>query len=435
MRVLFTAYAEKTHFMSMVPLAWALQTAGHEVRVMSHPELTEVITGAGLTAVPVAQDHPLYRVKRMETSQRLDVPLLDLADSDLGRYDWADLRRGYRHLVPWWWRMVNDPMIGDVTEFCLRWRPDLVLWEPITYAGAVGAIASGAVHARLMWSVDVFARMRGHFLRVLAEQPASEREDVLAQWLGSRVARFGASFSEVMTTGYFTVDTIPDSLRFGDGLGLGLDLRYVPVRYTPYNGRSVVPEWLRQGRESLDRPRVALTLGTTAIERFDGYGVSVGDLLGALADLDVEVVATLPQREQEALGRVPDNVRLVAFAPLNALAASCSVVINHGGPGTLFTTLMNSVPQLVVPNMFDEPLLADWVAAQGAGLAVAPVEVSGERVRSDVERLLGEESFVVGARGLREQMMALPTPNAVVPELEKLTELHRDEARAIADVR
>ncbi|MDG4827800.1 activator-dependent family glycosyltransferase [Solwaraspora sp. WMMD1047] len=429
MRVLFTAYAEKTHFMSMVPLAWALQTAGHEVRVMSHPELTEVITGAGLTAVPVSRDHPLYRVKRMETSQRLDVPLLDLADRDLGRYDWADLRDGYRHLVPWWWRMVNDPMIADVTEFCLAWKPDLVLWEPITYAGAVGATASGAVHARVMWSVDVFARMRRHFRRLHDAQPPGEREDVLARWLGSRVARFGAEFSEVLTTGHFTVDTIPDSLRHDPALGLELDLRYLPTRYVPYNGRSAVPSWLRQRRSELPRPRVALTLGTTATERFDGYAVSVADLLDALADLDVEVVATLPQREQEALGRVPANVRLVTFAPLNALAATCSVVINHGGPGTLFTTALHSVPQLVVPNMFDEPLLAGWLAGQGAGLAIPRTEATGPRVREAVRRLLDDPALAAGARGLRAQMLAMPAPNDVVPELEKLTELYRDEAR------
>ena len=182
-------------------------------------------------------------------------------------------------------------MIGDLTSFCVEWKPDLVLWEPITYAGAVAATVSGAVHARVMWSVDVFARMRGHFLRLQGEQPPGEREDVLGRWLGARVGRYGGEFSEVLTTGYFTVDSVPDSLRLGSGLGFDLGLDYVPMRYVPYNGRSVVPGWLR---EPVGRPRVALTLGTSAIDRFDGYGVSVGDVLEALSDVDVEVVATLP---------------------------------------------------------------------------------------------------------------------------------------------
>jgi glycosyltransferase (activator-dependent family) len=430
MRVLLTSHAEKTHFMSMVPLAWALQAAGHEVRVASQPVLTEVITSAGLTAVPVGRDHLLDAM--IEANKTVpDAPDFELCQIDPDALTWEHVRWGYSDVVPWWWRVVNDPMIGDLTEFCRQWKPDLVLWEPLTFAGAVAATACGAVHGRLMWSVDVFARMRGHFLRLQAEQPPDKREDVLGRWLGSRVARYGGAFDEVLTSGYFTVDPIPDSLRFDSGLGLDLDLRYVQQRYVPYNGPSVVPDWLRQGRESLDRPRVALTLGTSAIERFDGYGVSVGELLESLADLDVEVVATLPRRERDVLGgQVPENVRMVAFAPLNALAATCSVVINHGGPGTLFTTLMNSVPQLVVPNMFDEPLLANWVAAQGAGLSVPPAEVTGERVRAGVERLLGDPSFAVGARDLREQMLALPTPNDVVPELEKLTEAYRDEALA-----
>src|ERR1017187_1851466 len=39
----------------MVPVAWALRAAGHEVRVASQPDLTEVITGAGRPGVPVGQ--------------------------------------------------------------------------------------------------------------------------------------------------------------------------------------------------------------------------------------------------------------------------------------------------------------------------------------------------------------------------------------------
>ena len=44
MRVLFAAHAERTHFYSMIPLAWALRTAGHEVYVASQPALTDDIT-------------------------------------------------------------------------------------------------------------------------------------------------------------------------------------------------------------------------------------------------------------------------------------------------------------------------------------------------------------------------------------------------------
>ncbi|MEU8207517.1 hypothetical protein AB0B96_40575, partial [Streptosporangium sp. NPDC049046] len=180
MRVLFTAYAEKTHFLGMVPLAWALRNAGHEVRVASQPELTDVITGAGLTAVPVGKDHILHRlvsttkerdaasrdaVSEGAASEERESSFFDLAEERPEKLTWKYLKDGYGgKFVPWWCRVVNDPMIVELTDFCRHWKPDLVIWEPVTHAGAIAAKASGAAHARMLWSLDLFARMRGHYL-------------------------------------------------------------------------------------------------------------------------------------------------------------------------------------------------------------------------------------------------------------------------------
>lgn len=51
MRVLFTVWPLPAHLYPMLPLAWALQGAGHEVCIASHPALTDVITSAGFPAV------------------------------------------------------------------------------------------------------------------------------------------------------------------------------------------------------------------------------------------------------------------------------------------------------------------------------------------------------------------------------------------------
>ena len=62
MRVLFTVNPEKAHYFAMVPLAWALRTAGHEVRVASQPRFADEITQSGLTAVPVGRDTNLWEL-------------------------------------------------------------------------------------------------------------------------------------------------------------------------------------------------------------------------------------------------------------------------------------------------------------------------------------------------------------------------------------
>ncbi|WP_188193690.1 activator-dependent family glycosyltransferase [Nonomuraea sp. SYSU D8015] len=422
MRVLFATFAEKTHFIGMAPLGWALRTAGHDVRVASQPELAGIIADTGLTAVPVGRDHLLSQV--LQWTRRLgpdQAPGFDLMENRPEVLTWDHLRRGYRDvLLPLWWKVINESMIDDLTEFCLSWRPDLVIWEPLTFAAPIAARACGAAHGRLPFALDLTARMRGHYLRVMGEQPPQERDDVLARWLGARVARFGGEFAEELAVGQFTIDYLPPSLR------LDVDVRHVPMRYVPYNGRAIVPGWLRVPPE---RPRVCLSLGTSATDRLGAYAVSVQDLLDGLAELDVEVVATLPAGQRAGLGRVPDNARIVGYTPLHDLMPTCAAMINHGGAGTVLTALASGVPQLVVPHhMFDEPLLARRLAEAEAGVTIEPAEVSGDSVRKQVLRLLDDPSMGAGARALREEMSAMPSPNEIVRELEELAHGPREAA-------
>jgi glycosyltransferase (activator-dependent family) len=392
----------------MVPLAWALRTAGHDVRVASQPELTDVITNAGLTAVPVGRDHTLHQFLKRTEELGDGEERFDFTENDPEKLTWEYLSSGYSQVVPWWFRLVNEPMIRDLVAFCRSWRPDLVIWEPVTFAGPIAAEACGAVHARMMWSVDLFTRTRAHFLRL---RPPGGR-DLLGEWLAAKAGRFG----EELTTGHFTIDNVPPSLRADPAHGLELDHDYLPMRYVPYNGVSVVPQWLR---ESPGKPRVALTLGVSSTERLDGYALSVQELLDALDGLDIDLVATVSEAERAALERVPDNTRLATFVPLNALAPTCSAIINHGGNGSYCTTLLHGVPQLVVPFFFDGTVRARYLADQGAGLTMSCAEVSGDGIRERLVRLLEEPSFQESATRLREEMLALPTPNDLVPEIER----------------
>ncbi|NUK03899.1 glycosyl transferase, partial [Streptomyces lunaelactis] len=45
--------------------------------------------------------------------------------------------------------------------------------------------------------------------------------------------------------------------------------------------------------------------------------------------------------------------------------------------------------------------------------------------RDRLQRLLTEPSFAARAADLRDEMLALPTPNQLVPRLEELTDFHR----------
>ncbi|WP_030621863.1 activator-dependent family glycosyltransferase [Streptomyces sclerotialus] len=425
MRILFTTTPDKSLFQQMVPLAWALRTAGHEVRVAAPPKFAEVITQAGLTAVPVGSDRPVWRLPqlnpgRMEAERKgLPAPYsaAEQAPEDL---DWQTVREGYAHVVRHWHRTDNFPMTADLVEFARHWQPDLVIWEPLAYAGAIAAKACGAAHARLLWSIDVLGLTRSRFLRLKAEQPPHEESDPLADWLGSYARKYGGEYTEDLATGHFSIDQFPPSMR------MTADVPYVSMQYIPYGGPATIPKWLWRRPE---KPRVALTLGIAATNRFAGYIADVADILDSLADLDIEVVATLAEAEQRKLRRVPENVRVESYVPLHALLPTCSAVINHAGPGTFLTAARSPLPQVAVPWDFDEPELARRAAAQGSVLAVRADRATGAVVRESLLRVLHEPAFRTAATDLRDAFRALPTPNALVPRLEELTARFRAPAR------
>jgi glycosyltransferase (activator-dependent family) len=404
MRVLLTTYPEKTFFYHLVPLAWALRTAGHEVRVACQPKFAPVVTQAGLTAVPVGSDRSFWRITETraggtEAMREGIMPPYDAFD-DPAKQTLSYLQPGLTEAVRGWHRVSNFPMVADLVEFARAWRPDLVVWEPLSQAGAIAARACGAAHARMLWSIDLFGGVRDHYLRLRGAEP-----DPFEDWFSGYGRKYGFEFGEDMVTGDFTLDHLPGSLQ------IEAALPYLRFRYVPYGGPASVPDWLQRPAE---RPRIALTMGLSATEIFGGYHLSLPDVLDALSDVDVEVVATA-----QGLGTVPSNVRLVSYVPLHALAPTCAAAVHHGGLGTLATFARAGVPQLCVPHHLDEPIFAAGLARAGAGIDLR--SPTPDTIRASVRRLLDEPSFTHGATNLQSEMDTLPSPNDIVPDLEDLT--------------
>ncbi|UFQ18665.1 MULTISPECIES: activator-dependent family glycosyltransferase [Streptomyces] len=425
MRVLFVTWPWRTHYQPVVPLGWALQTAGHEVRVASGPELSDVITRSGLTAVPVGSDVPvLQKLAEMFTEEHQEIVdtleklgprddlLFEFAKNDEELLTWDRLRWLTRYLTEIL-KGMNESMIEDLVEYCRWWQPDLVVWDWLTPAGSIAATAVGAPHARIKIEIDVDARFRREFVRVRDEQAPEDREDAMADWLGSWAEKYGASFSEEMVTGQFTVEQMLGSLR------LESDVPCVPMRLIPYNGPAVVPEWTRADPA---KPRVLATFGVSQEqgEEYQAFSVEqLQEMLDSLADLDIELVVTLPEQLQKELKRVPANTRVVEFVPLHVIIPSCSAVIHHGGVPAFLDAIAHEVPQLMVGRVVpDIEERAARTAEAGAGLWLPPAEVSGARIREELVRLLDEPAFREAAGRLREEYLAQPTPSEVVRELE-----------------
>ncbi|MGW0656331.1 activator-dependent family glycosyltransferase [Streptomyces umbrinus] len=437
MRVLFTVFAAKPHFYNLVPMAWALRAAGHEVRVASQPDLTETITRTGLTAVPVGDALNLWRSFAPEESdtqgggtwQRLS-GVSEGRESVLtwnyvlGTYTLA-CSMEYEH-------MAGQSMLDDVVAYCREWQPDLVIWDALTFVGPVGARACGAAHARMLFGIDYNSRMWTTYRALLADRPPEQRDDPVGDWLAGRLGRYGLEYepglaTELMT-GQWTIDPTPGWMQ------LPTDLPRVPVRYVPYNGPTGIPDWVH---EKPRHPRVCLSLGMSGRELLgndklsvnggaSSDGITLDDLVSTLAGLDIELVATLRADQLLSPSELPHNVRAVEFVPLNELLPSCAAVIHHGGFGTVGNVLTHGVPSVTIPApWWDEAELGRDIAERGAGIFIDPSALTLDGLRESIVRLIGEPSFLENSLRARDDLRATPSPLQVVSELEELTCRHR----------
>ncbi|MFD0488406.1 activator-dependent family glycosyltransferase [Saccharopolyspora spinosporotrichia] len=399
----------------------ALRAAGHEVGVAGQPETARAIQQAGLTAVPVGAELDFAaRHAEVAFEDTVYASGFDIAEQRpevlTPRY-LHGLFTTYIHGPLALDALMPDALLHDLAAFTRWWRPDLVVWDALTYAGSVVAKATGTAHARLLSGVDNLARLRALFLGSRDGEPAG---DPVADWLGGKLARFGCDFDEEAVVGQLTIDPLPSWVC------PDLDLLRLPMRPVPYHGPSSVPDWLR---EPPARTRVCLTLGMSGrsqvrdgshVPGMAGYDLPVADLLEAVSTLDAEVVATLTA-DQLGPVPVPANVRLVDFVPLDALLPTCSAVVHHGGAGTMNTALVHAVPQLVVPTaIWDERQLAAALSEQGAGLTCLPEDLSPRVLCERIGRLLDEPSFAANAARLAEEVEATPSPHDIVPALEDL---------------
>ncbi|KUL31158.1 nucleotide disphospho-sugar-binding domain-containing protein [Streptomyces regalis] len=422
MRVVFTMLPVTAHLFPLTPLAWALQSQGHEVRVVTHAhrETVDAITAAGLTAVPLREEIDVSAaVAATAHDERLEsiARTLDIDPEDTNRWQVV------RHYLLALFAMYTSagerapeadgprPAVDELTEFLRDWQPDLVLWDPLFAPSPIAARAAGVAHARFLWGLDQFGWVRQQYVERLSNSNPPG-QDVMAEMIRPLLERYGDTFDEEVLLGQWSVDPTPQ------GMQLPVQGTTVSVRWVPYTGAAPLPDWLR---ERPARPRVALTLGTSARALFADNEEFTARLLALADGLDVEFVATLTAEQLAGVGRLPDNIRAVDYVPLTQLLPTCVAVIHHGGGGTISAAVAEGLPQLMLPLEGSEYVdMARYVERRNAGLVIEAGHATVEEMRKQLERVLTEPAFREGAAALRADTAAAPAPADIIPQLETL---------------
>lgn len=453
MRVMFTVFPAPAHFLPVVSYAWALQSAGHEVCVATPPGIPtgiavpsfhKSVVAAGLTAVRCGSPEPLAvhdgghldLVPTAEESDRL-AGMLELRPDEFDAWDC------FYHFTLATIRDYHPPEarqdIDALIDFAKQWRPDLVIWDPWFPCGAVAARVCGAAHARALNSPDY----AGWFVAKAAErsgQIPDQLENLLADTMRPLAERHGVEVDNDLLLGQWTLDPFPAALRL-----VALEST-VPVRYVPYTGAGVYPDWLR---DPPGRPRIGLSLGVSAREFNKADWGRTAKVLDAVSGLDAEVIATLNANQLlDVPHGVPSNVRTFDYVPLAHLLPTCSVLIHHGAPGTFACVSAANIPQLVcdtderprsvgtVTNgelgfsmLCEKQITAGpisrYVTESGAGARINHQTQSAAEIEKEIAAVLTEPRFRAGAQQVHDEWLAMPSPADTVSRLADLTAQHR----------
>ena len=384
LRVLMSSWGWRTHFYCLVAVGWALQAAGHEVRVASHPSMTEAITSAGLAAVPVGEDQDFARMLGSAIGR-----VRPLHHDGPGEIEPSITADGGTF-------RCAEAMLDDLVAFGREWQPDLVIWDPINLAAAVAAAVLKVPGVFHRWGPDQLAVLR------------LDPDEVF----GPLVERYGLTPADVDPNGSLVLDPAPPPMQVPQARP------GQPVRFVPYNGHAIVPDWLPVPPR---RPRVCVTAGSMmATVGFDS-ALDLSVITRAVAELDVEVIVAAHPGDAARLGPVPDNVR-VAQAPLahRLVLPTCAAFVHQGGGSTTMTGIASGVPQLILPQVSDQHLNAERVAVTGAGMWLDPGQASAADIRDLTGELVHDGRWRESAATMSERVRQMPSPADVVPVLAEL---------------
>jgi UDP:flavonoid glycosyltransferase YjiC (YdhE family) len=120
----------------------------------------------------------------------------------------------------------------------------------------------------------------------------------------------------------------------------------------------------------------------------------------------------------------------VQEVPLNLFLPSCDLLVHHGGSTTGLTAGWFGLPQLVLPQMFDQFDYARGLVRSGAGLAAETPAGQGDidALTTSIRTLLREPGFRAAAEQIGADLRAAPTAGDVVSQVVPLLTGHATAA-------
>jgi MGT family glycosyltransferase len=369
LRILVAAFGDAGHVFPAIALGKALAARDHDVVIETWEERRAAVEGEGL-GFAAAEEYRMF-------------PPPD-PDSEQGQH----AAEAARALLP----LLED------------FKPHVVVSDILTLAPTLAAERAGIPLATLIPHIYPVVEPGSPFFAIGLRPPRTG--------LGRRIWRFGhdRALRVGLEQGRRDLNIqrqrldLPPIDRFHGGISpdLALVATYPQLEYPRQWPRGV--EITGPMTFEVPHPEIELPPGDDPIvlvapsTAHDSENHLVRTALAALAGEPVRVVATTNRVAPQRPIRVPANAVLVEWLSYSQLMPAASLVISHGGHGTVARALGAGTPVLICPIIGDMSETAMRVAWAGAGLSLPWRLCRPAPLRWTARRLLHEPSFAEQAQ-------------------------------------
>ena len=387
MRIIFSSPPGLGHIQPMLPLALQIQVRGHHVLWATGPDGCGRVASVGLatsTAGLTAEEPP--REYRRRWPEALSLPGEARAD-----HIFSKLFGG----------IIAHAAFPALLAAARQYKPDVMVSGAGDFAAPIVAASLG---------VPQLTHGFGAVIPSERVKAAGAEAADLWQSVGLAPLPFGGCYQSMY------LDIYPPSLGEAALEHIPRIQRVRPGSLTALPGDSVPGDVARLLKEK--RPVVYLTFGTVFNNKNPAFTAAVT----ALAHIpDVNTVITVgPTGDPGSFGALPAHIAIARYVPQSALLPRCSVVVSHGGSGTLLDGLAAGIPQVVLPQAADQFRNAAACAAANAGLALTGSHVTSETIEASIHQILNEDGFTTHARRLANEIASMPTIADAASAIEAL---------------
>ena len=445
-RFLLAVWPYTGHVFPNIALAHALRARGHEVAFYTGALARPVVEQEGFACFPFERlALSIARIVGLagaDTQDDRDTPQLyeRLTNYYTAVFDQWPLARGLQLKAMYrdWILGTAPQQVEDLRGILSGWRPDVVvcdpfMWGPILILHETGAIpvavfsyfagcllpgpdtppfALGLPRPHRRWTrpwLHLLEIGKNFFFADLRRDANRMRRKYRLRPLSTTIMAFAGQMPLYLVASVPEFDyerrDLPPSVHY-----VGPCLWDKPARQPPLPWMDALSE---------GDPIIYVTEGTAHVRT----PILLQAAAQGLAHLPMQVVMTTGRHrdpERLPLGPRASNVWVKDWVPHSDLFSKASVVITHGGSGTVLSALQAGLPLVIVPMQWDHLENAQRVVAARAGLCLPPRDCTPERLRTAVYRVLHEPSFRQNARRLAVTFRGYRGPERAAELLETL---------------